>query len=91
MNRPYNPLELGISRLTEVIAKYAHAKREKWLSGEMAKRLSPDVFLRAYGNQNCKQDVARILEENGWELRCYPNGDEELVIQGKVVSKYAAS
>jgi hypothetical protein len=44
---------------------------EEWLSNEMAKALEPNVFLRAYGNDSCKQDVASKLQSLGFHIRQY--------------------
>lgn len=63
-------------------------QEEEWLSGEMAKLMPAEMFLRAYGNHRCKLDVVQWLKENGYELRKWPDLRVELVKDGTVLSEW---
>lgn len=73
-------------RALDEIARSVAKRKEEWLSSELAKRLEPDVFLRAYGDGKCKQDVVKILEEEGFLLKEHPDGRTELTQNDQVLS-----
>lgn len=61
---------------------------EDWLAREMAERMPPELFLRAYGNTDCMVSVAEWLEKEGYELAIYPWGKKELKRRGVVLSVF---
>lgn len=47
--------------------------REEFISNVMAQRMPPDIFLRAYGNEECRKSANEWLEKNGYFLKQYPD------------------
>lgn len=54
----------------------------------MAKLLPPDVFLRAYGNDKCRRDVASMLENSGYTVAIFPSGKKQLRRGDEVISEF---
>ena len=61
-----------LADLSDAIAK----SREDWLSELAARHLPSEVYLRAFGNDACKQDVAHHLQAHGFVRRIYPDREE---------------
>lgn len=64
--------------------------QENWLANELSALLEPDVFLRAYGNDQCRSDVARVLAEKGISIRKFESDPytTELWQNGKLISTF---
>ena len=58
-----------INGLCDLIANLRNKAVEEWLSSIMAKEMPPDIFLKAYGNDECKMTASKWMVDNGYELR----------------------
>ena len=74
--------------LAAKISKASMGEQEEWMATQMASILPPDMFLRAYGNDECKRDVSRFLEENGYALFEHPDRIE-IRKHNEVLSTYS--
>ncbi len=68
------------------IVELLYSMEEEWLSRELAKVMPPELFLRAYGNVNCKMDVAEWMEKEGYHVAIHVGGRKELRKFDKVIA-----
>lgn len=79
--------ELSLTKKgTEKIVAAILAREREWLSDQMVKLLPPEMFLRAFGNDECKRSVHDVLLGMGVMLCCYPDGRQELRRGNEVLS-----
>lgn len=76
---------------TDRVAAISQRQLEDWLSRQMSGLIEPDLFLRAYGNDECKKTVAFELAKLGFDLAFHPSGKVELRKDGKTVSVYESA
>jgi len=65
-----------LTAIMDALADSVSKSREKWLDDLCSKHLPPEIYLRAYGNNACKHDVAQILQEQGFILHKWPDREE---------------
>ena len=68
------------------IVERSYRRREEWLEAILSKLMPPDLYLRAYGNNKCKLDVAKWLQREGYLVEDYP---EYLILKknGNTISR----
>ena len=59
-------MKVDHDKLQAKFFKLLHDRQEEWMATVMAKEMPPELFLRAYGNKACRQEIIQWLVDNGY-------------------------
>lgn len=61
-----------LESMIDALAKARCDYIEDWLQTLLANELPPEIYLKAYGNEKCKKEMANWLTANGYCLHRSP-------------------